>query len=452
MFFGNSIPASIFASQNLNFFGDDPTLYRNFLVDPRLNGPVSPLSRIGPDLTFSRPTSASFWTSLSTINYIGNNIPRFSFYRGQQRGLQVEDQRANLIPYSTDFTITQVWEPVLNSTLDEGLQPGITVTLNQTQAPDNTNTASLLRDVNNTGFHTFHWRQGTEVIDKVLYSRSIFIKKQTARYIVFSCAKTPYASNVTRIFDFNLPGFVAGDLVGTTFEDVGNGWFKIVIDRAATNSNTNKLCLGVCSGPSVAAATYTPGSTLSGVYIWGAQVERGDSSTSYIPTSGTSVIRAADAVSINRPSFKKVYNINESTFYIQASRSSLNVNTPLASVFGNGNQYWNLNTNSLVLSSLVGNIDPLVTIQSIPPIINLTPNYPFNIAIGLQKNNSVIYQNQTLVKLLTSVRIPSIANRFEIGNFESLNFLNGNIQVIGYWPRRFANSVIANLNGQSNAV
>jgi hypothetical protein len=453
MFFGNSIPASVYASQNLTVFGNDPTLYRNFLLDPQINGPVLSSSRIGPDLVFSRPTLASFWNSLSTINYVSNNVPRFSFHKGQPLGLQIEEQRANLIPYSTNFSNTVSWEITRNNVIDFGLVPSLSVVPNEIQAPDGTNTGSLLKENIGQGFHTLTWKQGTEVLDKVLYSRSIYVKKETARYLVISCANTPFEVNVSRIFDFNLPGFVSGFLIGTSFEDVGNGWYKLIIDRVASNNNTNKLCIGIVPSSNLADVQYSPNPlSLSGVYIWGAQVERGQFSSSYIPTSGSSVIRAADDLSISRPQFKKIYNIKEGTFYIQASRQSLAVNTPLATVLGDVTQYWTLNTNSLVLSTLVGNLDPIITIENIPPIINLTPNLSFRLAIGLKRNESVIYQNQTLIRNLTSIRLPTIQNKFEIGGFFNTKYLNGNIQTFGYWPRRFPNNVIANLNGQSNAV
>lgn len=453
MFFGNSIPVSIYAGQNLIVFGNNPTIYRNFLVDPQLNGPDSPASRIGPDLRFSRPTSASFWNSLSSINYVSSNEPRFSYYNGRLLGLQVEEQRANLIPYSTDFRELVSWDIIRNEIPVLDPLPGLTVTPNQIQAPDETNTASLLRENIGQGFHTLTWKQGTEIFDKVVYSRSIYVKKETARYLVISCAYTPFTPVVTRVFDFNLPGFVAGSLIGTSFEDVGNGWYKLIIDRVSSNNNTNKLCIGIVPSSNLANIQYSPNPlSLSGVYIWGAQVERGEFSTSYIPTSGFSTIRAGDDINIIRPQFKNVYNKKEGTFYIEASKQSLEGNTTLATVVWDATQYWTLNADSLTLKTFVDNVPPVCAVQIIPPILDLTPNTSFKLALGLEKNNLAIYQNQALVINLTSVNLPLIQNKFEIGNFFSTEYLNGYIQILGYWPRRFSNSVIANLSGQSNAV
>jgi hypothetical protein len=271
--------------------------------------------------------------------------------------------------------------------------------------------------------------------------------------LVIGSAQTPFNTQVARVFDFNLPGFVSGLLIGATFEYVGNDWYKLIFDRVSSNGNTNKLCIGIVPDDNLANLQYSPNpSSLSGVYIWGAQAERGDFSTTYIPTTGSAVIRAGDSISLSRPEFKKTINPKEGSYYTQFARQTLNVETPVTTIFDSPNQYWNLNTNSLVLSSLIGNVDPVVSVANIPRVTGLQPHTPIKITLGLQRDNTVIFQNQQLVTTLTSARLPTILNKFELGSFFNTKFLNGYIQVFGYWPARFSNTVLATLNGQSNAV
>jgi len=58
--------------------------------------------------------------------------------------------------------------------------------------------------------------------------------------------------------------------------------------------------------------------TATEVYLWGAQLEAGSVATSYIPTSGSTVTRAADDLVISGSDFTDFYNASEGTFYVEA--------------------------------------------------------------------------------------------------------------------------------------
>ena len=65
----------------------------------------------------------------------------------------------------------------------------------------------------------------------------------------------------------------------------------------------------------------THNETLTQAYVWGAQVEEGPFASSYIPTSGSTVTRAADVAEITGANFSAFHNPSEGTYYIDAGPS-----------------------------------------------------------------------------------------------------------------------------------
>ena len=435
--------------------GTGLTLYRDFVGDKQLNGPVS-VNRVGPNINFFRNSQATYIDSLSTITIASVNVPRFNYSStGEYLGLLIEDQATNLVPYSQNFTSWII--PASGVTLTSNISGII--------APDGTETATLLQPTTAFDFHVVTWDgtpapyigeppPGTPV---EIYNRSIFVKKETARYLVISCSPEVSASagggnpdfeGVANIFDFDLPGFVEAieSVPVPSYQKYKNDWYRISLTRASSNLSTNRLTLGISNGPAFEDCKFSgDNNSLSGVYIWGGQVEKGDFSSSYIPTNGTEVIRASDNASIQGTPFTSIYNLTSGTYFTTVNHNGVFDTRAISTFISTNNQKY------ITLGTSVSGLTHIFTNTSSPSSMvtdAITSNQFYNLAIGLQNDNFALYRNNTLQSTLTSGQLPQPPfrlSRFELGQFNGTKYLNGHIQKLGYYAYRLTNQQLSAL-------
>jgi len=446
----------IFASQRYttNFAGGTAlNLYRNFLNDPQLNG--TSINRIGPNLNFVRNSFGTYYSQNNGIQTAGLNTPRFDYsLSGNVLGLLIEPPSTNLVEYSTNFTGNTWFIPTSGISVTNNV-PGVL-------APDLTQTVTLLTNTTSDGFHVISWGGTPAPINEFdtsipieFYYRGIFIKKHTARYIVFSVSPETSAfaaggqvnfNSVSNIFDFDDGTFKQISLLNTIVEPLSSGWYRVSVGRMSSNLSTNRLTIGISNGPEY-EDTYFAGNanSLSGVYVWGAQAEKRNIPTSYIPTNGTQVSRAGDNVTLSRVAFGKLYNPDESTFVVKGVRKIILENNAFAT-FANTNftKFWTLGSN-------VSSDKNSLTISTVLTSINtdtVVPYLSYKLTAGLKNNNFVLYQNNTLINTLTAGLLPvrpySI-NQFQLGRFNNQNYLNGYIHEFSYWPIRLTNQQLSAL-------
>lgn len=425
--------------------------YRDFAGDKQLNGPASNF-RVGPNISFFRNSNATYINSLSTIALTGNNFPRFNYSStGEFLGLLIEDQATNLVTYSQDFT--QNWIAPLSA---------ITVTPNVVGviAPDGTETTSLISPTTDYGFHVISWNGtpaplvGSPSLGDI-YNRSIFVKKETARYIVISCSSqvsafagggNPDFEGVANIFDLDNPGYTESSLgiLAPSYDVYSNGWYRLNLKRNSANTNTNRLTIGISEGPSFNDVKFagTPGN-LSGVYVWGGQVEKGAIASSYIPTNGSEVTRAEDNAFIEGTPFTSVYSLTGGTYFTTVNHNGIFDARPIATFISeNSLKYMTLG------SSVSGNFHQFTNTSAPSALssINISSKQFYNLAIGLEDNDFAFYQNGTLMSETTASTLPRPPfrlNRYEIGQFNKTKYFNGHILKLGYYPYRLTNQELS---------
>jgi hypothetical protein len=204
------------------------------------------------------------------------------------QGLLIEENRTNLLKYSEK--------------MDESVyrRLNVDVTPNAAISPNNATEGYKLVADNNDDFHWFY--QNVTVVSGTEHTFSIFVKAGTVTEVSIRLQALSGSADIVYIYDLAL-GTGNGYI-----ESFPNGWYRL--SGSFTPDTTSGRFYIFISG---AQAAYEGNG--ASLYIWGAQLEEGSFPTSYIPTAGTQVTRAADnCVRVLEAEF----NPNEFSFYLEA--------------------------------------------------------------------------------------------------------------------------------------
>ena len=277
-------------------------------------GPVNSLTQMpfNEALDFTRGSAATARTATGKIQEVAIDEQRLV---GNREGLLIEEQRTNLFTYSIPIT---GW--VTSSTGDDGTS----WTNDFAVAPDGTTTAirfnpNYLADPGGAN----------RIFDKYADINTAAGDTNT-----FSLYVKPIVTATTGAGDLLLTikgesggGDVKVNLKTMTvqlttneaeaaIEYTGNGWYRISNTYTATSNDTSDNHFIVFSNRTSRDDFDPYPNGNEDAYIWGAQVEEGSFPTSYIPTAGTQVTRAADdCVRVLGDEF----NSNEWTIYLHYS-------------------------------------------------------------------------------------------------------------------------------------
>jgi len=296
----------------------NPSLDFNFAVDKaytrnttNLNG-TRVTSRSGPSLSFYRNSAATMFDSTGTLTYAPEN----------------------LLSYSESFGESS-W--TLNAA-------GIIV--NATGAPDGISGADKLIEINTTSTqHLLSQSIGVVLIGSI-YTFSVYAKAAERTQISLTANAETYF-----VFDLSAGTVIQGGS-NASIVAVGNGWYRCSATFTRTNADGTFYLL-----PWASTNQYA-GTAGNGVYIWGAQLERGRVARTYLSTS-TAVNSATKNLILlpNGNTFVDAYWIKS---YVSPSNLTYlgPFNTPITATLLTEN-----NSSSAarsITSNLVGNFVPAV--------------------------------------------------------------------------------------------
>lgn len=221
---------------------------------------------------FTRASDATRVNKDGLIEVVGSNEPRIDFLNDSKGALLLEPTRSNLIPYSEDFDNVAWGKANATTTISSELSP----------------TGAL------NAYDVVFEIGGGYLLESITTTKTIGSSETIS---VFS--KTDVSGTFLK--------YGGGTASGTDLEkkeSFGNGWYRYSVTRTFTEAETAQTQI-IISSEEVGL----------NVVLFGAQLEVGSYSTSYIPTQGSAVTRVADAC--NNAGNDQVFNDSEGVLFVE---------------------------------------------------------------------------------------------------------------------------------------
>lgn len=253
---------------------DLPDIRPSLLLDFANSG------RVDPRIQCTRASSATCWGPDGKLRTVPANVPRIEYdpMTGKCLGLLVEEARTNLLRQSSLLSDT-AW-----------VKSDVLVTPSDTQ---NALGLSFIKLTPISGaYKTINQSLSTVISDNQIVAFSVFAKAGEMNTIRLGVGNK---ASIINAGHFNLLTGEASrkEITGKYF---GDGWWRVTLSGTdvSSGSATPRVHIYSINNGDVT----TPGDGVSGLYIAAPQLEVGSFPTSYIPTEGAAVTRAADKVSV----------------------------------------------------------------------------------------------------------------------------------------------------------
>lgn len=247
------------------------------------------------NFTFARSGDANRVREDGLIETKTSTIARLDWLNSDCPSLLIEPTRTNRQVRSEKFD-NSAWTK----------QADLTVTANQSTAPDGDFTADKIQRGSTVGTNNYLSDAASKSSSAQLDAcTSVFVKQGEGDFFAFR-AQGSYPNRMDAIFQFSnttLTTSVAGadfTVASSKVENYGNGWYRLSV---VYNTDAASTIISIFSPRGTTGSVDSSDTSTSAfVYLWGCQVEEGASLTSYIKTGSGTATRNADVCSITTPS------------------------------------------------------------------------------------------------------------------------------------------------------
>lgn len=415
--------------------GDGSTLSLDFTA----------MSTLDPRFTFTRNSIATFINSQGLIQEVTaapTNDPtkaRFDYdpTTFAPRGLLIEGSVTNLLSWSESFatsggTVNWNWS-ALNVTRG---------TSTQTDPKGVSSTVIKIEETSATGLHAPLIVPGAS--SSTTYTASVFAKAAERSYVQLfdnggSSANAMVNLSNGAVVSESTAGITNVTAFGTT------GWYRISM-RLTTGAAQTSINFQLRLSTNGTTTSYA-GTTGSGIYIWGAQLEQSAGATSYIPTGAGTVQRALEVCSMTGTNFSSWYTQGVGTVLVFSDinfpNTSQNVNFLIQD--SGGQNYARAGhkvgggTAEALLTATSGSIQGFADTAFIP-----ANTVAYKTCYAWEANNFAAVANNGTVGTDTVGSAPGTVDRMFVGGdgVNSVHAKQGHISKLVYWPTRLPNATM----------
>ncbi len=384
-------------------------------------------STLSSSVTHARASSATMTNSSGNIVTVGNNVARVGhhIYNGStwvnEGVLHESEARTNRATNSNLFSSNNY------------TKNNISVTASSVTSPDGSNNGWKITP---TGTNPYI-RRGGSISGN--FTHSLYVKKDTADYVVLGHG----AGTKGLLINFS---FASGTVVDTgaygssttyisnTVENVDNGWYRISV-TGNTGANNNLVTFPWDSATAPTNLDSSSNASSSTVYIYGAQTEVASTPSSYIPTTGSTVTRAAETLTV--PAANLPYSSTNMSIQMDGKMTYADTGA-----FGTVRLFdWTLDSNNGIIANITteGSLDGQIyftqeeagVVDSVnSDAFNIGINVPFNIA---SRHGSGFINGSISGTALTANTTPSALPNLSSTNLKIGFNLMGTISKFRMW-------------------
>lgn len=281
----------------------DATFDLNFVQDTYRSGANN--TTFAGLITFTRSSTGTYYDAAGVLQTAAINAPRFDCHPVTKAplGLLIEGASTNLLNYSAQLD-NAAWGKV-----------GSTVSADAITSPDGSLSGDMV--VESVTLNNHHVQMPATFVAGDTYAISMFAKAGSRSVLQITVGSAAFPALPTANFDLSsgTVSVVSGGAVAA-ITNLGGGWYRCSISAVAGISASTVATFMMQISPTAGRyASYT-GDGVSGLYMWGAQLEGGQLS-SYIPTTSAAVTRAADVAAVN--TLTPWFNPARGTLYAEAT-------------------------------------------------------------------------------------------------------------------------------------